>query len=67
MRRTWAIVLAVALTIGGGGIFYLTRPGRPPAGLPRLVEITGPSLAAMQAEFNRTSSSLRIILLLSPT
>ena len=66
MRRTWAIVLAVALTIGGG-IFYLTRPGRPPAGQPPLVEITGPSLAALQAEFNRTLSSLRIILLLSPT
>ena len=66
MRRTWAIVLAVALAIGGG-IFYLTRPGSPPAGQPPLVEITGPSLAALQAEFNRTSSSLRIILLLSPT
>ena len=66
MTRTWAIVLAVALAIGGG-IFYLTRPGRPPAGQPPLVEITGPSLAALQAEFNRTSSSLRIILLLSPT
>ena len=66
MRRTWAIVLAVALAIVGA-IFYLTRPGRPPAGQPPLVEITGPSLAALQAEFNRTSSSLRIILLLSPT
>jgi CBS-domain-containing membrane protein len=66
MRRTWAIVLAVALAIGGG-ILYLTRPGRPPAGQPPLVEITGPSLAALQAEFNRTSYSLRIILLLSPT
>ena len=66
MKRTLTIVLAVALAIGGG-IFYLTRPGRPPAGQPALVEITGPSLAALQAEFNRTSSSLRIILLLSPT
>lgn len=66
MKRTLTIVLAVALAIGGG-IFYLTRPGRPPAGQPPLVEITGPSLAALQAEFNRPSSSLRIILLLSPT
>lgn len=65
MKRTLTMVLAVALAIGGG-IFYL-RPGRPPAGQPPLVEITGPSLAALQAEFNRTSSSLRIILLLSPT
>jgi hypothetical protein len=66
MKRTLTIVLAVALAIGGG-IFYLTRPGRPPAGQPPLVEITGSSLAALQGEFNRTSSSLRIILLLSPT
>ncbi len=66
MRRTWVIVLATALAIGGG-IFYLSRPGRPPAGQPPLVEITGSVLAALQAEFNRSSSSLRIILLLSPT
>jgi hypothetical protein len=66
MKHTLTIVLAAALAIGAG-IFYLTRPGRPPAGQPPLVEITGPSLVALQAEFNRTSSSLRIILLLSPT
>jgi hypothetical protein len=66
MRRTWATTLALALAIAGG-IFYLTRPGRPPAGQPPLVKIAGPSLAALQAEFNRTSSGLRIILLLSPT
>jgi hypothetical protein len=67
MRRTWAIVLAVVTLAIGGGIFYLTRPGRPPAGQPPLVEITGPALVDLQAEFNRTSSNLRIILLLSPT
>lgn len=66
MRRAGAIILAAALVIGGG-IFYLTRPGRPPTGQPPLVKLTGPALAAMQAEFNRTASSLRIILLLSPT
>ena len=66
MRRTWTIVLAVVLAIGGG-IFYLTRSGNPPTGQPPLVEVTGPALAALQAEFNQTSSRLRIILLLSPT
>lgn len=66
MRRTGVILLAVVLAIVGG-IFYLTRPGRPPEGQPPLVEITGSSLASLQAEFNRTSSGLRIILLLSPT
>ncbi len=66
MTRARTMVLAVALAIAGG-IFYLTRPGRAPAGQPPLVEITGPTLAALQAEFNRASSGLRIILLLSPT
>lgn len=66
MRRTRTIVLAVVLAIVGG-IFYLARPGSPPAGQPPLVELSGRALAALQAEFNRTASSLRIILLLSPT
>jgi hypothetical protein len=65
MRSIWAIVVAVALAMAGG-IFYLTRPGRTPAGQPPLVEIIAPP-AALQAEFNRTSSAVRIILLLSPT
>jgi hypothetical protein len=66
MRRTWTILLSIVLAIGGG-VFYVTRPGRAPAGQPPLVEITGSELAAFQGEFNRTRSSLRIILLLSPT
>ena len=65
MRRTWAI-LAVGLAIAGGA-FYLTMTGSPPAGQPPLVEITGPALTTLQSEFNDPASSLRIILLLSPT
>jgi hypothetical protein len=66
MRRNWLILLAAALLIGGS-IFYLTMPGVPPAGQPPLVEITDSALTVLQAEFNRASSSVRIILLLSPT
>ena len=66
MKQISGTIFAVVLTIGGG-FFYFTRPGRPPTGQPPLVEIAGPALADLQAEFNRTSSSLRIILLLSPT
>jgi hypothetical protein len=66
MRRTWVILLTLALGIAGGA-FYLIRPGRTPVGQAPLVEITGSTLAAVQAEFNRASSNLRVILLLSPT
>jgi CBS-domain-containing membrane protein len=66
MKRIATICIVAALAIGGG-IFYLLRPGHPTTGQPPLVEITGPALADFHAEFNRTPSSLRVILLLSPT
>jgi hypothetical protein len=65
MKRISAIILALALA--AIGIFLFIRPGRLPTGQPPLVEITDPSLAALRAEFNRASSGLRVILLLSPT
>jgi hypothetical protein len=66
MKRTWSIVLAAVVVAVLGGI-YLTRTGHAPAGQPTLVEINGSTLSALQAEFNRTSADLRVILLLSPT
>jgi hypothetical protein len=66
MKRTWSIVLAaVAVVILAA--FYFMRTGHAPAGQPALVEMNGATLSALQAEFNRTSDKLRVILLLSPT
>ena len=66
MKRTTAIILAALLAIILGGI-YLSRTGHAPPGQPPLVEVNSSTLIALQAEFNRTTGSLRIILLLSPT
>lgn len=66
MKRAWAIVLAVLVVIVLAGV-YFTRTGHAPEGQPSLVEMNSSALAALQAEFNRTSDSLRVILLLSPT
>jgi hypothetical protein len=66
MKRTWSIVLAAFVVVVLGGI-YFTRTGHAPAGQPSLVEINSPALSALQAEFNRASTNLRVILLLSPT
>jgi len=66
MKLTWSIVLAAFVVVVLGAI-YLTRTGHVPAGQPSLVEINSPALSALQAEFNRTSTNLRVILLLSPT
>jgi len=66
MKRTWSMVLAAAVVVILGA-FYFTRTGHAPAGQPSLVEMNGSTLSALQAEFNRTSDKLRVILLLSPT
>lgn len=49
------------------GAVYFTRTGHAPTGQSSLVELNGSTLSALQAEFNRTSDELRVILLLSPT
>ena len=67
MRRIWLIgliALAVVALLAG---LYFGRGSRPPAGQPALLEIDDKTLPDFQAQFNRDASSLRIILLLSPT
>jgi hypothetical protein len=66
MKRIWIIVLAAVLALLVTGA-YFSWPGHAPAGQPVLVELDSPALSALQTEFNRTSGSLRVILLLSPT
>lgn len=66
MRSAPTILLSIALAIGAG-LFYLNRQGRSPTGQAPLVEITGPDPAAFSAGFNRAKSSVRLVLLLSPT
>jgi hypothetical protein len=66
MKRAWWIIL-VALVVVVLGVTFFTRPGHAPIGQPELMNVSAATLAAMQAEFNRSSDKLRVILLLSPT
>jgi hypothetical protein len=66
MKRTWSIIFAAAVAVILGGI-YVTRTGHAPASQPPLLEMNGSTISALQAEFNRASDKLRVILLLSPT
>jgi hypothetical protein len=66
MKRAWSFVPAAAVVVILGAV-YFTRTGHAPAGQSSLVELNGSTLSALQAEFNRTSDKLRVILLLSPT
>jgi hypothetical protein len=67
MKRTWIIIgLAAAMGVALAAIYY-SKPGRAPAGQAALTAIDSQALSKLQAEFNRTESSVRVILLLSPT
>jgi hypothetical protein len=66
MKSVWAIIIGAALVAVLGGI-YFSGNGHAPAGQPPLIEMSNSQLNTLQADFNRTAGSLRVILLLSPT
>jgi hypothetical protein len=67
MKRALVVVLATATVIVVLGRMYFTSTGHTPADQPALVEMNGAALATLRTDFNRASTSLRVILLLSPT
>ena len=66
MKRSWVIVLALVVIVALAGLYY-AKAGHVPAGQPPLVEIDSHTLSELQADFNRTAGSVRVILLISPT
>jgi hypothetical protein len=66
MKRVWTIGLAALLLLAGAAV-YISIPGHTPSGQAALVDLTPRSLAGLQADFNRASSGVRVVLLISPT
>jgi hypothetical protein len=71
-RRRWLRAILVAaivgfLLLGAGWILYQYVPRHTPAGQPELVELPAGDLDAFTAAFNGASSSVRVVLMLSPT
>lgn len=60
---TVAIAILLALALG----WAVLGPGQAPAGQPPLVILDQTSLDALRADFDRDSSKIRVVLLLSPT
>ena len=58
-----AIAILLALALG----WAVLGPGQAPAGQPPLVILDQTSLDALRADFDRDSSKIRVVLLLSPT
>jgi len=65
-RRLWIAGLLVVL-LAVAVYFWKSTPGQTPPGQPPLADVNSASLGAMKADFNRTSNSIRVIVLLSPT
>lgn len=67
MKRAWIVFgLAAVLTVVLAWS-YFSKAGHAPAGQAALEVMDSQALARLQAEFNRAESSVRVILLLSPT
>jgi hypothetical protein len=66
MKRSRIVALAalILLAVAAG---YFLLPGQAPAGQPGLTILDAHELSGLREEFNRSSNSLRVILLLSPT
>ena len=66
MKLALTISLIAVLVMAIAGL-YSTRSGHVPMGQPPLVEMNSRLLSALQEDFNQAPSSVRVILLLSPT
>ena len=67
MKRNWVVIgSAVVMAVVLAGV-YFSKAGHAPAGQAPLEVLDSQALSRLQAEFNRTVSSIRVILLLSPT
>ena len=68
MRLTgWVLIGLAAVLIALLAGFYFSQTGRASAAQPPLTMIDSQALSGMQAEFDGAASSVRVILLLSPT
>ena len=65
MKRAWTIGLTTVLVMVLAVLY--ARAGHALAGQARLTEMNSQALSALQADFNRETSNVRVILLLSPT
>jgi hypothetical protein len=65
-RKSLVIALGIAAPLIAAGAYFLSPAGTPP-GQPALATIGENTLAGFQAEFNQSSNTARLVLLLSPT
>jgi hypothetical protein len=65
MKRAWTIGLTTVFVMVL--VVLYAKANQALAGKPRLTKMNSQALSALQADFNRETSNVRVILLLSPT
>jgi hypothetical protein len=61
------IVLAAVLLITFGGVFYIYGGHSTPKGQPPLFSFSSGDLTPLKTAFNASASSIRVLVMLSPT
>ena len=63
-KRIFSVVIAVALL---GAAYYFYGGSSAPKGQPRLVSFSSGDLAPLKGAFNDSATSIRVVVMLSPT
>jgi len=61
------ILLVVVLLVAFGAVYYFYGGHSTPKGQPPLVSFSAGDLTPLKAEFNASASTIRVVLMLSPT
>jgi hypothetical protein len=64
-RKT--IILVIAVLIAAGAVFYLYGGHSTPQGQQPLVSFSSGDLTSLKSNFNGSASSVRVLVMLSPT
>jgi hypothetical protein len=64
-RKT--IILLIAIAIAAGALFYFYGGHSTPKGQQALVSFSSGDLTTLKSDFNGSASSVRVLLMLSPT
>jgi len=66
MNRKWIVLIPVIL-VAGGIVYYFYGGHSTPKGQPPLVRFSADDLTPLKTAFNSTTSSIRVLVMLSPT
>jgi hypothetical protein len=67
MKKALIILVGIVAVVAGIAVWYAHQPRRAPAGQPPLDSLSPNNVSDFKQAFNSSPSSVRLVLLLSPT